>query len=97
MPPRSRPGASAQLIHAIAGERPILPREGIDQFRSNAYGCWIADVPKLKHCTTHGDSPEEALREVQVALQAWLETARERGDPIPEPRYRPAPPAARFA
>ena len=39
--------------------------------------------------------PEEALAEVKVARQAWLESAREHGDPIPEPRYRPAIYAAR--
>ena len=52
--------------------------------------CWIADVPNLKPCSAHGDSPEEAIAEAQIAIELWLDTASERGLPIPEPRYRPA-------
>ncbi len=52
--------------------------------------CWIADVPDLKSCSAHGDTPAEALAEAEVAIALWLETAQERGLPIPEPRYRPA-------
>ncbi|HEX9669267.1 MAG TPA: type II toxin-antitoxin system HicB family antitoxin, partial [Thermoanaerobaculia bacterium] len=36
----------------------------------------------------HGKSPEEALREAQEAITLWLDTAREFGDPIPEPKGR---------
>lgn len=60
-------------------------------------GCWIADVPDLKYCSAHGDSPVEAIAEAQVAIELWLEVAKEKGLPIPEPRYRPAIYAAKFA
>lgn len=50
---------------------------------------YIADIPDLKYCSAHGDTPEEALREVLIAKALWLEVAEE-GLPIPEPRYRPA-------
>jgi len=46
---------------------------------------WMADVPDLKYCTAHGDSPEEALREAVIARRLWLRTAREEGIPLPEP------------
>ncbi len=59
--------------------------------------CWIADVPDLKYCSAHGETPVEAMAEVQVAVALWLEVAREKGMPIPEPRYRPAIYAAKFA
>lgn len=59
--------------------------------------CWIADVPDLRYCSADGDTPEEALAEVRVAMTGWLEVARERGMPIPEPHYRPAIYAAQFA
>jgi predicted RNase H-like HicB family nuclease len=52
--------------------------------------CWIADVPDLKGCSAHGDTPEEAIAEAQVAIELWIDTARDRGLPVPEPRYRPA-------
>ncbi len=62
----------------------------INIFWSAEDECWVADVPDLRFCSAFGDSPEMAAREVQVAVQAWLESAMEHGDPIPEPRYRPA-------
>ncbi len=52
--------------------------------------CWIADIPDLKFCSAHGDTPEEALREVQVAKKAWLASARVHKQCIPKPTYRPA-------
>jgi predicted RNase H-like HicB family nuclease len=52
--------------------------------------CWIADVPDLKPCSAHGDTPGQALAEAENAISLWLETADECGMPIPEPRYRPA-------
>ncbi len=61
----------------------------INVFWSDEDGCYVADIPDLVHCSAFGDIPEEALRQVLIAKEAWLESARERGDPIPEPRYRP--------
>lgn len=49
---------------------------------------FIADVPELPGCMAHGESPEEALANAQEAMQLWLDTAREFGDPIPEPKGR---------
>lgn len=49
---------------------------------------FIADVPELPGCMAHGVSPNEALANAQEAMQLWLDTAREFGDPIPEPKGR---------
>lgn len=49
---------------------------------------FIADVPELPGCMAHGASPGEALTNAQEAMQLWLDTAREFGDPIPEPKGR---------
>ena len=65
-------------------------RYHINVFWSQEDGCWIADVPDLRPCSAHGDTPVQAIAEAQEAVALWLETARERGFPIPEPRYRPA-------
>ena len=62
----------------------------INIFWSDEDGGYIADVPDLEACSAFGSTPEEALREVQVAKAAWLEAARTAGKPIPRPRYRPA-------
>ncbi len=66
------------------------PRYNVNVFWSVADGCWVADVPDLKTCSAFGATRAEALAEVERAMAAWLEVAREDGKPIPKPRYRPA-------
>ena len=61
----------------------------INIFYSHEDGCWLADLPDFEHCSAFGDSPEEALAELQLARETWVEAAKAAGDPIPEPRYRP--------
>jgi predicted RNase H-like HicB family nuclease len=61
----------------------------INIFYSEEDEGYIADIPDLKFCSAFGDTPEEALREVQIAKEAWLEAARAEGKPIPLPRYKP--------
>lgn len=55
---------------------------------SNEDEAFVADVPELPGCMAHGPSQETALRNAQDAVELWLETAREMGDQIPEPRGR---------
>lgn len=62
----------------------------INVFYSAEDGGYIADVPDLKSCSAFGASPEEALREVLAAKQAWLDSARKHKKPVPRPRFRPA-------
>ena len=52
--------------------------------------CWIADVPALEGCSAHGADAAEAVKEAQIAIEEWVASASDHGDPIPEPRYRPA-------
>jgi predicted RNase H-like HicB family nuclease len=40
-------------------------------------------------CSAFGETPAEALAEVKLAKQAWLEVAKSKGKAIPEPKYRP--------
>ena len=51
----------------------------------NAY---LVEVPELPGCMADGASYEEALAKVQVLIQEWIETAKELGREIPEPRGR---------
>ncbi len=62
----------------------------INVFYSEEDNSYVADIPDLKYCSAFGDPPQEAISEVLVAKELWLESAREHGDPIPEPTYRPA-------
>ena len=49
-------------------------------------GVFVAEVPELAGCLAHGDTQQAALRNVNQAMDLWLDTAREFGDPIPEPK-----------
>jgi predicted RNase H-like HicB family nuclease len=62
----------------------------INIFYSDEDGGYIADIPDLVSCSAFGNSPEEALSEVEQAKEAWLTAARDSGKPIPKPSYRPA-------
>jgi predicted RNase H-like HicB family nuclease len=66
------------------------PRYHINLFWYPADQCWIADVPDLRPCSAHGQTPERAVAELGKAIELWLETAKSIGQPIPEPRYSPA-------
>jgi predicted RNase H-like HicB family nuclease len=73
------------------------PHYNINVVWSGEDGCWIADVPDLRLCSAHGETPEEAAACIQDAIKAWLEVARKIAFAITEPRYRPAIYAARDA
>ena len=61
----------------------------INIFYSEEDGGYIADIPDLAACSAFGDTPEQALAEVERAKEAWLAAARDAGKPVPPPRYRP--------
>ena len=49
-------------------------------------GAFVAEVPELPGCMAHGDTQQAALVNAGQAMDLWIETAREFGDPIPEAR-----------
>jgi predicted RNase H-like HicB family nuclease len=49
---------------------------------------FIAEVPELAGCAADGATRQEALAAVEVVIAEWLETARELGRPIPQPKGR---------
>lgn len=53
---------------------------------SNADNVFVAEIPELKGCMAHGDSQDEVLKEVNVVAEEWLQTAKEKGWNIPEPK-----------
>ena len=57
-------------------------------FWSKEDDAFIAQMPELKGCMAHGDSPDEALKEVYVMADEWLLLATEKGWHIPEPKGR---------
>lgn len=65
-----------------------MDRYEIIMYWSNEDNAFIAEVPELPGCMAHGDSQEDALANIKEAMRLWVETAREFGDPVPEPRGR---------
>jgi len=49
---------------------------------------FIVEVPELPGCMADGETYEEALSNAKSIIEEWLETARELGRPIPEPKGR---------
>jgi predicted RNase H-like HicB family nuclease len=49
---------------------------------------FIAEVPELAGCAADGPTRQEAIANAEIVIAEWLETARELGRPIPEPRVR---------
>ena len=55
-------------------------------FWSDEDDVYVADVPELPGCMAHGNTHESALANAKQAIQLWIETAKEFGDPIPAPK-----------
>jgi|TARA_B110000263_G_scaffold247786_1_gene261348 predicted RNase H-like HicB family nuclease len=55
---------------------------------SNDDSAFIVEVPELPGCVAHGSSYESAVASINSAIELWIETAKEFGDPIPEPTRR---------
>lgn len=57
----------------------------IEIFYSEEDEGYIAVVPELPSCSAFGETEEEALNEVKIAIELWLETAEKEGREAPEP------------
>ena len=49
---------------------------------------FIVEVPELPGCMADGQTYQEAVANVEVVIQEWIETAQELGRPIPVPKGR---------
>lgn len=55
---------------------------------SDEDGAYIAEVPELAGCMADGPTAKDALHNVEHIAQEWIETARELGREVPEPKGR---------
>ncbi|MFB2938999.1 type II toxin-antitoxin system HicB family antitoxin [Aerosakkonemataceae cyanobacterium BLCC-F154] len=55
---------------------------------SNEDEAFIAEVPELPGCAADGATYQEALQNVEIVMQEWIETAKELGRQIPEAKGR---------
>lgn len=46
---------------------------------------YIVSVPELPGCMADGKTPEEAVKQAQIVINLWIETALEDGEEIPKP------------
>lgn len=53
---------------------------------SNEDQVFVAEVPELPGCMAHGDDQELALRNINDAMQFWVDRAQELGRPVSEPK-----------
>lgn len=49
---------------------------------------FVVEVPELPGCMADGETYEQAVAHAQTIIQEWIETARELGRPVPEPKGR---------
>ncbi|MCE9552391.1 MAG: type II toxin-antitoxin system HicB family antitoxin [Planctomycetes bacterium] len=64
------------------------PRYEIILYWSQPDEAFIAEVPELPGCAADGGTYQEALANVEVIVQQWIETAEELGRPVPLPKGR---------
>ncbi len=57
-------------------------------FWSELDSAYIVEAPELPGCMADGESYEDALANAQIIISEWIETAKELGRPIPEPKGR---------
>ena len=55
---------------------------------SNDDRSFIAEAPELPGCAADGATYQEALTNLEIVIQEWIETAKELGRPIPKPKGR---------
>jgi len=66
----------------------MMPKYEIIMYWSQDDQAFIAEVPELSGCAADGSTYQQALANVEVVIQEWLETAKELGRSIPEPKGR---------
>lgn len=65
-----------------------MTRYEIILYWSREDNAFIAEVPELPGCAADGATRQEALANVEIVIAEWIETARELGREIPEPKGR---------
>ncbi len=66
----------------------MSPKYEVIIYWSAEDNAFIAEVPELPGCAADGKSRREVLQNVEVVIREWIETAKELGRPIPQPKGR---------
>ena len=65
-----------------------MPKYEVIIYWSSEDQAFIAEVPELPGCAADGQTYQKALANAEAVIQEWLETAKELGRPIPQPKVR---------
>lgn len=65
-----------------------MPKYEVILYWSEVDQAFIAEVPELAGCAADGKTYQEALANVEVVISEWIETAKELGREIPQPKGR---------
>ncbi|HGJ66608.1 TPA: type II toxin-antitoxin system HicB family antitoxin [bacterium] len=63
-----------------------MNKYAIEIFYSEDDEGYIAVVPELSGCSAFGDNEDDALKEIMIAMELWMQTAQEEGREIPKPK-----------
>jgi predicted RNase H-like HicB family nuclease len=78
----------AAIVRYKLAEGVRMTKYEIILYWSDDDGAFIAEVPELPGCAADGPSRQEALANAEIVISEWLETARELGRTVPEPKGR---------
>jgi predicted RNase H-like HicB family nuclease len=76
------------LLSRIDWRENTMPKYEVIIYWSAEDKAFIAEVPELAGCAADGKTYQEALANAEVVIREWIETARELGRTIPEPKGR---------
>lgn len=76
------------LFRSINSGIKTLIRYEMIIYWSHEDGAIIAEVPELPGCTADGSTYKEAVDNAEVVIQEWIDTAKDLGRPIPQPKGR---------
>ena len=78
---------AAERFSSVAAEPGTITCE-IILYWSDEDQAYIAEVPELEWCAADGATYQEAIANVEIVIDEWIETAKEKGWKIPQPKGR---------
>jgi predicted RNase H-like HicB family nuclease len=77
------------MLYSNIGSRSVsMPKYEVIIYWSESDQAFVAEVPELAGCAADGKTYREALANVEVVIGEWIETAKELGRQIPQPKGR---------
>ena len=87
-PPFAAPDFAKQPLFKKNRDATATGKKDVLISGSSEDDAFVVDVPELPGCMAHGNTRAEAIGNAEEAVSFWLQTAKEDGIPIPEPKGR---------